>query len=440
MIRYFVNHPTAANLLMVGLLAIGILSLPGIKRETFPDFAAAEVEVKVPYPGATSAQVEESICLRLEDAVDAVNDIQEMRCQAQEGFGALTVKMREGAEISRFLDDIKTEVEAIDNFPERAEQPVIKEVGRTDPVVSIAVSGPMDALSLKAYAEQLKARLIQVPEVSLVNISGFSDRHLRIHVPSAKLQQFGLSMVDVANAVARQSVSLPAGTIETRDQDILLRFEDERRNPSALADLVVIGSANGAAIRLGDIASIDDRFELAEKRIEFDGVRAAVLQVTKTKQDDILRVFDAVKGFVESERAIAAPGVKIELTRDVASVVADRLDMLIRNGWQGLVLVFVVLWLFFRLNFSFWVVAGLPVSFLAALFFMSLLGYSINMITMVALLIALGLLMDDAIVISENVATRLHKGDSSYEAAVNGTSQVARGVRQTALKRRRNHS
>ena len=428
MIRYFAAHPTAANLLMVLFLLLGAAALPDIRRETLPAFGAGAVEVRIAYPGAGAREVEDAICLPVEESLDDVNDVDEIRCDAREGAATTTVYMVEGADIDRFVADLRTEIEAIAHFPERAEEPRIRQTGRTDHVISILVSGPMDAASLKAYAEDIKARLQALDDVSFVTVEGFSDHQLRVHVPALILHQYGVSLAELAEVIARQSVSVPAGTIETRHQDILLRFHDERSGVRELEDLVVLASEDGGAIRLGDIASVSDRFEREEDRIVLDGMRAARLNIAKIREEDVIRAVQAVKRFVGEERRRAPPGVTLVLTRDVSSIVSDRLSMLMRNGLQGIVLVFVTLWLFFRLRFAFWVVVGLPVSFLGGFYFMELIGYSINMITMVALLISLGLLMDDAIVISENVASHLQRGRGALEAAVEGTREVAPGV------------
>lgn len=428
MIRFFADHPTAANLLMLIFLILGIMAVPKLQRATLPDFTPAEVEIRVPYPGASAEDVEEAICQRIEDAVDGINDIEEVRCEAREGVGTAVVKLREGGNVAPFLEDVKTEVEAIDNFPEQTELPIIKPLGRTDPVVSIAVTGPMSATDLKAYAEQIKDRLLLVPEISQIDIEGFSDHQIRIELPSYALRQYGLSVSDIAAAISRQSINLPAGSIETRNQDVLIRFVDERRTVQAFEALIIVGNHSGGEIRLGDIARITDQFELEENKIIFNGQRAAILKISKTKAEDILIIGEAAKAFVEKAQQTAPQGVRFTLTNDAFSIVEDRLNLLIKNGWQGFILVAMTLWLFFSLRFAFWVVMGLPVSFLGCIFFMQLFGYSLNMITMVGLLIAIGLLMDDAIVISENIATHLKKGKSALEAAIDGTQEVGVGV------------
>ena len=428
MISYFASHPTAANLLLLMLIIIGLLAMPTLKRETFPDFAAQEVEVRVVYPAASAEDVEEAICQRIEDATDGISNVEEIRCESREGIGVAVIKMIEGSDMSRFLDDVKTEVEAIDNFPEQSELPVIQQLGRTDQVVSVAITGPMSVSHLKAYAEEIKDRIQELEHVSQVDIEGFSDHQLRIQIPALVIRQFGLSMTDIADKISRQNINISAGGIETKQRDILVRFDDERKTSRELEDLIIISGDTGAEIRLGDIATITDQFELDEDKILFNGSRAALLKITKTKQQDTIDVVNSVKGFVEQEQLRAPANVNFILTQDVASIVQDRLQMLLKNGWQGLILVFLTLWLFFQIRFSFWVVLGLPVSFLGGLAMMAMLGYSINMITMVALLIALGLLMDDAIVISENIATHLHKGKKALQAAIDGTKQVMPGV------------
>ena len=413
---------------MLFLVVLGLVSISSLKRETFPDFSDDKVQVSVIYPGATAEDVEEAVCRRIEDAVDGVNFVKEVTSDARENTGIVTVEMQEGGDLTTFLNDIKTEVDAISDFPDQAEDPVVKELNRTDAVVSIAVSGPMAVTDLKNYCETLKDRLKEDAGISLVEISGFSDRQIRVQIPAATLLQYGLSLDDIAGVIAGQSLDLPAGSLETGEQDLIIRFTDERRTPREFDDLVVVAGESGAEVHLGDIAVIRDVFEDEEDRFVFDGERAGLLEISKTKAGDTLTVFEAVTSFVADEQARAPQGVRLTLTRDMSSIVSDRLDLLATNGLQGLILVFLVMWLFFNLRLSFWVVMGLPVSFLGAFFIMPQIGYSLNMLTMVGLLIGLGLLMDDAIVIAENVATHLARGKTALNAVVDGVGEVKNGV------------
>lgn len=428
MIRYFAGHPTAANLLMIAFIVIGVVSAPTLQRETFPRVEPRRVEVNVVYPAARPEEVEEAVCQRIEDAVDGINNVDEISCDAREGLGQAVIEMVEGADLDRFFADVKTEVEAIDDFPEEIERPTVRQLGRTDFVAAVAVTGPGTLPDLKAYAEELKERMLRWGGIPKVDIRGFSDHQIRIELRDATLRQFGLSVVDIANAIRRQSLDLPAGSIESSEGDLLLRFADERKRAHEFLDLVVVSSAQGGEIRLGDIATITDRFDLAEEKIVFNGKPAALLEVTKTENEDTLVVIGAVNAFLDQERQVAPPGVAMVVTNDISSIVQDRLNLLLKNGSQGLVLVAVTLWLFFGLRFSFWVAAGLPISFLGATFLMYLAGYSINMLTMVGLLIVIGILMDDAIVIAENIATERAKGKPPLEAAIDGAGDVVPSI------------
>lgn len=428
MIRYFAGHPTAANLLMVLIIAAGAYATPTLQRETFPRFTPQEIGIEVAYPGASAADVEEAVCARIEDALEGVTNLYEVRCEALDNRASAVAEMREGGGMVRFLNEVKTEIEAIDDLPDRAEAPVIRELHRTDFVASVALTGPMTPPHLKAYAEAVKDRLAGLPAISRVDIHGFSDHQLRVEIPKPVLRQHGLSVDEVARIIARQSIDLPTGSIEARDQEVRLRFEDERHSPQQLESLIVLASASGGELRLGDIATVTDLFEDPEQKVRFDGARAAILEVRKTPDEDSLRVVDALQDFIEAERDRAPPEVAITLAQDVSSIVRDRLTMLVENGIQGLLLVFLAMWLFFGLRFSFWVAAGLPISFLGTIFFMAAVGYSLNMITMVGLLMAIGLLLDDAIVISENIAAHVREGLPPLEAVVHGTREVAPGV------------
>ena len=427
MIEFFARHPTAANLLMIAMVSAGLLSVGSLQRETFPDITPSEVQVRLIYPGATAEEVEEAVCQRIEDAVDAVRFVKELRSDAREGVATVVAEMAEGGDFTTFLADIQSEVDAIDDFPEDVEEAIVSQLGTTDPVLALVVSAPMTTPDLKAYCESLKDRLKLLPGISLVKIRGFSDHQLRVELSSQQLMLYGLSPSDIARIITRQSVDLPAGLLETSEREFLIRFVEQRRTSQELEDLVIVAGRGGAEVRLGDVARVHDMFESAEDKVLLNGRRAAVVHIEKTKNQDMIRVASAVKRFVADERQ-RNPAVAIRVTQDTSTLVVDRLQMLLRNGWQGIILVFLTLWLFFSFRLSFWVVLSVPVSFLGAFFFMTQAGLTINMITMVAMLLALGLLMDDGIVIAENIASHLNRGASPMEAAIDGVTQVRAGV------------
>ncbi len=428
MIKWFAEHPTAANLCMLAIILLGLIALPDLQRETFPAIDNDKVSIQVIYPGATSEEVENAICRRIEDALEDITDLDEMLCESSEGLGKATAVMTEGSSMTQFLDEVKSEIDAIDDFPDQVESPIVEELGRTDLVVSVAITGPTDPVILKAYAEDVKLRLLATAEIANIEIDGFSDHHIRVEIPATKLRQFGLSLSDVATRMQNQSIGTPVGRLEGSQEDLLLRFDDQRKTVEEVSKLVVISGDSGAAIRLGDIATITDRFDRKENRTFFNGQRAAILNITKTQTQDVLTAYEDVADFVAQENERAPAGIKLDLTQDVASAVQDRLDMIIKNGAQGLGMVFLILWLFFSFRDSVWVTMGLPISFLGALFLIPFMGVTINMISMVGLLIGVGLLMDDAIVIAENIAARMERGERSMQAAIAGVSQVLPGI------------
>lgn len=236
-------------------------------------------------------------------------------------------------------------------------------MNQTDQVVSVSVTGPMEPVHLKTYCEEIKDRLKQQEKISQIEVLGFSNHEYRVEIPFYNLMRFGLSVSDVKNVVASQNLDMPAGSIESTDSDILIRFSEERKSIRELQDLVIISSAQGKQIRLGDIATIQDRFMLDEQKILFDGKRAGILQINKTKSEDALRIMDKVTRFLAAEKLKAPPGVHFAITQNISKIVRDRLQMLIKNGVEGLLLVFLAMVVFFPLRFSFWVSMGLPVSF-----------------------------------------------------------------------------
>ncbi|CAG18854.1 efflux RND transporter permease subunit [Photobacterium profundum] len=433
MIRYFSRHPTAANLLMLALLLLGLVALPQIKRETFPEFSPAYIIASVIYPGASPQEVEESICMRMEDAVDGLSNIVETRCEAVEGSASLVLKLTNSDVVSRMLVDVQTQINGINDFPNEIESPIVRELDWNEPVVDVAISADTSWPQLKAYAEDLKRKLKLDYGVSLVAVGGFSDHQIRIELKEAAIRQLGLSVGDIADRLARQNIKLPSGNIELGDKNLLIRFDEQKITPTALANTVIGADSEGGVLRLGDIATLTDRFELDEQKILFDGKPSAILKISKNKADDALRIKDRVQQFVEDERKIAPTGVTLSMTNDLSSVLWDRLTMMVRNGWQGVVLVFATMWLFFTFRYSFWVAAGLPVAFFGSLFLMVGLGLSINIMSLVALLMAIGIMMDDAIVIAESIAAHLERGQSITNAVTNGVKKVFPGVLSSYL-------
>ncbi len=428
MIRLFAVHPTAANILMLAFIVLGLAAAPGLQRDTFPLVAPTLVEVRIAYPGATPAEVEAGICREVEDPIRAVDNLAELTCLARDSMAVISAEIVEGADMSRFSDDITAAVKGVSTYPDKAEDPIVRVVQRVATVASVAVTGPEDPAVLLAYADAFAERLKTDPAITQVDVGGFSDREIAIDVPAVALQRFGLTIADVAAALARQSLDMPAGTMEGPEGDTSIRFLGERRTPAELASIPVSGSTGGGEVLLGDIATITTAFADPSQASYFNGQRAAIVAVNKTETQDALTVMAALERQMAAAQAAAPGNIKLAISQDSTTNIRDRLRIIGVNGLQGLALVLLTMWLFFGLRVSFWVAMGLPVSFLAAIFAMQLFGYTINMMTMVALLVAVGLLMDDAIVISENIVRRRQDGESAIDAAVNGVRQVAPGV------------
>ncbi len=428
MIRYFAAHPTAANILMFIILLLGVAALPELDKETFPEIKLYKVQVTVNYPGASASEVEEGICNRLEDNTDGISFLEERSCQARDNVGIMVLQMQETGNLQQFIDDVNSAVDGITDFPDAAEDPLIDELGRTSAVVSIAISAQLSPPELKALAEHYRDRLLALPEIPMVEVSGFSTHELSVRIKAETLRRYRLSVQDIADLIQQQAVDLPAGVLETDQRWYQIRVENQRRSVAALTDLVVLNDAKGGRLRLGDIATIADEFTDPEVRVELNGRPAALLQVRKNTGDDTLTVFNAVQNFVDTENKLLPESTWLVITQDSASIVEDRLQLLTRNGWQGLLLATLVLFLFFSWRYTFWVALGLPISFVGGLMVMSVLGITLNMISMVALLMAIGILMDDAIVISESIENEFRSGKSALQAAVSGIEKVGRGV------------
>ena len=485
MIRWFAAHPTAANLLLLLLLAAGLFAAPTLQRETFPDYRPTEVGIEVEYRGASATDVEEAICRRLRDAIKAVDFLDELICVAQDNLANATATLQPGGDALRFRSDIDTAVRAIRHLPARAETPIVRSLHQSDLVAAVAISGALPLAQLEEVARRLEDRILRLPGVAEVQIKGLSQRQWQVEVPRAVLAQHGLSARDLAQLIARQNIDLPLGILEGDDRELLLRFTDQRRSLRDLADLVVVASAEGGELTLGQLAKLSQVGERAEEQIRFNGERALVLEVSKGLRDDALRVFNALQALIDEENAqpfdqpAAAPALtlnpdasslntqasaltphsppltphssqltpQLTLTQDMTSIVRDRLQMLVSNGIMGLLLVVLVMSLFFRPRLALWAVLGLPAAFAGAFVVMALTGLSLNMITLVALLMAIGIVMDDAIVITDNIAARAtaergtqssdgarnETGQSPLETVVAGTREVLPGVLSSFL-------
>lgn len=429
MIRYFTEHPTAANILMMAIIAIGLFSLSNLNKESFPLLEPGKVKVTVAYPGANPADVEDGICNRLEDATDGISFLKEQKCDARDNVAIFTLEMQEAGDIDAFYDDTKAAIDGIPDFPEETEDAVIEQLGRISLVANVAITSEnLTTAELKALTESYRNKLLAIPQIPIVTVGGFSTHQLQVLIDPDNLLKYQLSVQAIASLIAAQALELPAGLLEAGETSYQIRFDNVRKTAEELSDLVILNSPGGGEIRLGDIARIEDIFEKREERIELNGIPAGLLKISKNTTDDTLEVFKVLNDFVEAENKILPQSTRLTITQNNASIVSDRLRLLIKNGWQGLILATLALFLFFNWRYTFWVALGLPISFLGGLAMMVMFGISINMISMIALLMAIGILMDDAIVLSESIAHEYNKGASPLRSAIDGTQRVLSGV------------
>ncbi len=432
MIRWFTGHPTAANLLLVLFIAAGVIAAPMLNRETFPDFRPTEAEIIVPHRGAAAADVEDAICRPLWDALQGVEGLRDLACTAQDNRARAVATLRAGGDALRFVNELRTEVAAIDRLPERADPPVVRELHRTDPVATVAIHGTAPLRELDLYAKTLADRLAALPGVARVGRSGIGARTIRIEASRGVMDSHGMTPSALAAVLAAQSLDLPAGTLETPSAALTLRFTEERRSIAELAAIPVLSLSDGATLTLGEIATLSETFSPPEDRAFIDGAPAILLEVQKALDADALRALDAMTALVAAETAHLPDSVTVEVVQDMTSIVRDRLSMLVRNGLIGFVLVVAVMTLFFRPTFAIWAAMGLPVAFLGASVWMALTGLSLNMMTLVALLMAIGIVMDDSIVLSESIAVHA-KDEVSVETVTRGVMAVMPGVMASFL-------
>ncbi len=424
-IEWFAKNSVAANLLMLMILAAGLVTAPRIKQEVFPEFALDIVTVSVVYRGAAPEEVEEGVCVRVEEAIQGLEGIKRMTSTANEGIGTVTVELALGADPARMLDDIKSRVDAIDTFPEETEQPVIREVTNQRQVIDVAVSGEADEATLKVLAEQVRDEIAALPDITLVSLSGARPYEISIEVSESALRQHGLTFDQVADAIRRSSIDLPGGSVRTEGGEILLRTKGQAYREREFEDLILLTRSDGTRLHLGDVARVVDGFAETDQFARFDGERAVVVQVFRTGEQSAIQVADQVMNYIDGAQARMPEGISLTIWQDQSKVLRDRLSLLARNGLTGLVLVFITLTLFLKLRLAFWVSVGIPVSFLGALWLMPVSDVSINVISLFAFILVLGIVVDDAIVTGENIFSRQERSGDGLRGAIEGAKEVA---------------
>ncbi|MEP2101512.1 MAG: efflux RND transporter permease subunit [Parasphingorhabdus sp.] len=424
-VAFMARNGVAANLLMLFFFIAGIASFGTIVQEVFPENSLDTVQVSVVYPGATPDEVEESIVQKIEESVEAVDGVKKVTASAYEGSGAVSVELELGTDIDRALDDVKAEIDQIQTFPDEAEEPDVRELTTRQSVVRIAIFGDVSETALKEVAYQLEDSLAALDEVSFVDTSSIRDYELSIEVPQNTLQAFGLSLNDISQTVAASSLDSPAGSIDTDTEEVRVRTIGQNYNQQNFEDIVLVSNENGTLIRLGQVATIKDGFEDADLLPLYNGKPVAFVEVFRTSDERVLDVAEAVREHLESDFAETLPeGVSYAIWSDDSELLNDRLSLLLKNAAIGLFLVLLSLTLFLDIRLAMWTAVGIGVTFIGAIYLLDLAGSSINMFSLFGFILALGLVVDDAIVVGENIYAQRENGRTGLGASITGARRV----------------
>ena len=420
-----VHNPVAANLLMVVIIVVGGMSAYNLRRETFPQISFDIVQVQTIFPGATPEEIEESVVVKIEEAIKSVEGIQDIISQSLESSGVVLARLKSGVDNRRVLEDIQNEVEKIDTFPEDAEPPRYEELAERRKVINIAVYGEQPERTLKEVATRVRDDLLASEFISQVRIFGTRDYEISIEVSEESLRRHGLTFEEIRQVVQRSSLNLPGGSIKTPTQDIVVRTAGQRYTGLEFAMVPLLTRPDGTVITLDEVARVSDGFVDAWRIGRFNGTPSVLVSVFRTSEEDALVIADSVRRYVAEQAPQLPDGLSMSVWADDSAITKSRLELLSRNGLQGLFLVLLSLWLFMNLRLAFWVAAGLAVALLGGLWILILYGGTLNMITMFAFIMALGMLVDDAIVVGENIYSHWRRGKPPVQAAIDGATEVA---------------
>ena len=427
--RWSVEHRVTVNLLMMFIIIVGVMSLTGMKREVFPYFTLDLVSVQVLYPGASPEEIEEGIVLKIEEKVKSVQGIKRIISSAQEGFGRVLLELKEDVEdVQKVVDEVKTLVDTIDTFPEDAETPLIQEITIKDEAINIAVYGDVSERDLRRTAEKVRDDLLSIKEISQVNLTGVRDYEISVEISENNLRRYGLTFDQVTAALKSGSLDLPGGSIKTAGGDVLIRAKGQRYTGREFEEIPLITLSDGTMVRLGDVANVFDAFKDTDQKGRFNGKPAALVQVRKTRDEDMILISRAVHTYIRENEHALPPGIGMAAWADLSVLVQDRIDLLLRNGTQGIILVFISLALFLRIGLAFWVALGIPISFMGAFCVLYWFGATINMISLFAFIMTLGILVDDAIIVGENIYAHYERGEPPLKAVIDGMAEVGSPV------------
>ncbi|MGD9022068.1 MAG: efflux RND transporter permease subunit, partial [Lysobacterales bacterium] len=424
-IEWFARNAVAANLLMVILLVGGTYSAFTIKKEAQPQIETNFVTVQMPFLGASPEDVEEGVLVKIEESIQDIEGIHEIVSTGRRNSGTVQVEVATGYDVLEVMNEIKSRVDSISTFPDNTEKPIVSRTRFQQQVNLISVYGDVDERTLKEYTKQIRNEIVTLPGISRAEILGSRPYEISIEVSEFTLEQYGMTLAEVANALRRGSLDLPAGTIRSDSGFIQLRTKGQAYTGLEFEDILIRTNPDGSRVLLKDIATIKDDFAETGRFSEFNGKPAFTIQVLSVGTQSELEISQVVNDYIDSKQASMPSGVNVQSWADITYYLEGRLDMMIKNLVIGAVLVFLSLTLFLRLKLAFWVMVGLPVAFLGTFFLMPTLDVTVNLISLFGFILVLGIVVDDAIVIGESAYTNMRAKGHSVDNILEGVFRVA---------------
>ena len=424
-IAYMASNSVAANLLMWAIIAAGVVSLTGLQREAWPEVPFFQIEVSMAYPGATPEEVEESIVVKIEDEVSGLDDVKSVKSIAAPGMASVRVEVKSGTDMGQAMDEIKSAVGRIQSFPGEAERPQFREMTNRQSMMRLIVYGDVAERSLKELAHRIEDELTSLSGVSQVEISGVRNYEISIEVPLRQLRALGLTLNDIASAVRRSSLDLSAGSIDTRESQVRVRTLGQRYEQQEFEDIVVLSRPDGTVLRLGEIAEVHDGFQDIDLIVRHEDQPAVFIEVYRADDEKVMSVANAVQEHIANDVIPSLPdGVGVTIWNDESSAYAERAALLLKNGVLGLLLVLIALGLFLEIRLAVWVAVGLLISGIGALAVMFALDLAINTISLFSFVLAIGIVVDDAIVVADHIYSERKRGTPGVVAAIRGTRRI----------------
>ena len=424
LIAFFANNSVAANLMMIFIIVMGLWSYKTIQRQMFPNIEINYITVSAVYRGASPQEIEQSILIKMEETLKGITEIKESTSRATRGSGSITLEIDPDKELSDVLDKVKARIDSIATFPADMEPPNISQVEFQQDVISMALVGDLPIDELKPIAKQIEDELMALQNVSLVQLEAPEDE-ISIEINPETLRKYNLSITDVTQAIRRFSTDISAGQLRTESGIVAVRVENQLYNGNEFRKIPVKIGVNGGKVLLEDVAEIKDGFVEGERYFKYSGINAMSLDIKATKDQSTVPIAETVQSYVKARNKTLPQGLELKILVDMTFYLNSRLDMMLKNLFQGALLVALMLTIFLRFRLAFWVMLGLPVCFLGAIMMMPVFGVTINVLSLFAFIMVLGIVVDDAIVIGEAAYTEIEEKGGGVESVVRGAKKVA---------------